>query len=306
LATLGEKVKTALDETRIVILGAQILLGFQFRSVFQDAYDGLPGDLRGVDGAALVLMVAAVALLIAPGTYHRIAEHGQDSGQILELVSVIAALALLPFAMSIGLDLAIALGRIYGGIIAGLAGFGFSGLALFAWFGFTFLARRRRGQRERAMSRFQRNETPATPLHAKIEQMLTEARVILPGAQALLGFQLSIMLMQGFDALSPSSKLMHAVGLALVALATILLMAPAAYHRIVYAGEDSEEFHRIGGRMVLAATFPLAFGLGCDLYVVLTKIANSAVAGATIAILATSGMVFLWYGFPLLRRRNRQ
>ena len=29
------------------------------------------------------------------------------------------------------------------------------------------------------------------PLHARIEQMLTEARVILPGAQALLGFQLA-------------------------------------------------------------------------------------------------------------------
>jgi hypothetical protein len=27
-------------------------------------------------------------------------------------------------------------------------------------------------------------------------------------------------------------------------------MAPAAYHRIVYKGEDSEEFHRIGSRFV--------------------------------------------------------
>jgi hypothetical protein len=33
---LSEKVKVALEETRILILGAQILLGFGFRGVFDD------------------------------------------------------------------------------------------------------------------------------------------------------------------------------------------------------------------------------------------------------------------------------
>jgi hypothetical protein len=33
---LSKKVKLALDETRMLILGAQILLGFQFRGVFSD------------------------------------------------------------------------------------------------------------------------------------------------------------------------------------------------------------------------------------------------------------------------------
>jgi len=36
---LSKKVKVALDETRMLILGAQILLGFQFRGVFVDGYD---------------------------------------------------------------------------------------------------------------------------------------------------------------------------------------------------------------------------------------------------------------------------
>jgi hypothetical protein len=39
---LSKKVKIALDETRILILGAQILLGFQFRGVFSDGYEQLP------------------------------------------------------------------------------------------------------------------------------------------------------------------------------------------------------------------------------------------------------------------------
>jgi hypothetical protein len=33
---IAQKVKIALDETRMLVLGAQILIGFQFRGVFQD------------------------------------------------------------------------------------------------------------------------------------------------------------------------------------------------------------------------------------------------------------------------------
>ena len=32
---LERKLKTALDESRLLILGAQVLFGFQFQSVFQ-------------------------------------------------------------------------------------------------------------------------------------------------------------------------------------------------------------------------------------------------------------------------------
>ena len=39
---LHERVKTALDETRTLILGAQILLGFQYQGVFREQFDTLP------------------------------------------------------------------------------------------------------------------------------------------------------------------------------------------------------------------------------------------------------------------------
>jgi hypothetical protein len=66
---------------------------------------------------------------------------------------------------------------------------------------------------------------------------------------------------------------------ALVALAVVLLMTPAAYHRIVYDGEDTEDMHRVGSALVTAATAPLALGLAGDVYVVITKIAESPAAG---------------------------
>jgi len=78
---LSKKVKIALDETRMLILGAQILLGFQFRGPFSDGFDQLPTGARYLAGLALGLMVCVVGLLIAPGPYHRIVEGGADSGQ---------------------------------------------------------------------------------------------------------------------------------------------------------------------------------------------------------------------------------
>ena len=298
---LSKKVKTALGETRILILGAQILIGFQFRGVFEDGFEKLPAHARYLDGVALVFMLAATALLIAPALYHRIIADGEDSGEIHQLISRMASVALLPFAISLGISLFIGIERV-GGLWAGVAaGAGFGGLALFAWYGWGAIRKASVGRKERQMTAMQRNEREKTPLYNKIEQMLTEARVILPGAQALLGFQLAIIVTQSFEKLPRVSQAVHAVSLGLVALTVILLMAPAAYHRIVYAGEDTAEFHRTGSILVTAATVPLALGMSADLFVVMAKIAGTE-AGAIIAASALVGFVALWYVYPALRR----
>jgi hypothetical protein len=97
--------------------------------------------------------------------------------------------------------------------------------------------------------------------------MLTEARVVLPGVQAVLGFQLISVISQSFEKLPSSSKLVHATSLGCMTVAVVLLIAPAAYHRIVFSGQVSEEVHRVGSWFVTCATVPLAFGLAGDVYV---------------------------------------
>jgi Family of unknown function (DUF6328) len=276
---LSDKVKTALEETRILILGAQILLGFQFRGVFSEGYDRLPAHSRYLDGIALGLMVCAVGLLIAPGPYHRIVEGGEDSGELHGFVTTIADLALLPFAVALGVDLFVTIERVLNNAAAVAAGMIATASALGLWYGFPRLRRRYAGRRERMTTRGQLNERANPPVHSKIELMLTETRVILPGAQALFGFQLAIVLTQTFDQLPSASRIVHAASLLLVAAAVMMLMAPAAYHRIVYAGEDSEDMYRVGSTLVTASTAPLALGLAGDVYVVIAKIAASPAAG---------------------------
>jgi Family of unknown function (DUF6328) len=86
----------------------------------------------------------------------------------------------------------------------------------------------------------------------------------------------------------------------LVALAVVLLMAPAAYHRIVYAGEDSQDMHRVGSALVTAATIPLALGLVGDVYVVITKIVGTPTAGLIAGSLALVVLIGLWHAYPLV------
>ena len=144
-----------------------------------------------------------------------------------------------------------------------------------------------------------------TSLHQKIDHLLIEARVILPGAQALLGFQLAIVLTEAFAALSPAVKLVHGAALCCSALSIILLMALAAYHRIAYDGEDVAAFHRTGSRYLTVATLPLALSLSCDVFVVGTRIVGSSLAAAGAAFAVLGLLVGCWIILPLIARQRR-
>ena len=302
MAKLSDKVKVAIDETRMLILGAQILVGFQFTAVFEDGFERLSPEARHLNGVGLGLMVLTVALLIAPGVFHRIVERGEDSGRLHRFTSTMAGAALFPFACSVGLDLFIAIEKVAGFTVAILVGGAFSAMALFFWYGLELLRMRRIGRKERSMAAQESGDGKPTSLHVRIEQMLTEARVILPGAQALLGFQLIIAVTRSFEKLPELSKLLHGISLGLVTFAVILLMTPAAYHRLVYRGEDSEEFHRTGSVLVTTATLPLALGLNCDLYVVGEQIFSSRAAAVSIAVGSAIVFTVLWYVYPVAVR----
>lgn len=292
------KLKTAMDETRLLILGAQILLGFQFNGMFQDGFDALPGISRKLDVAAFGLITFVVALLIAPSLHHRIVEQGEVTSEIHRVASKCAGTALLPLAATLGLDIFIVLDRHFGLAAAAIAGLSFFAGAMLLWFVIAGM-RRRRDVKETPM-----RKTHQIPLHAKVEQMLTEARVLIPGAQALLGFQMAVMLTSGFDRLPYSSKLLHTAALCCMGLSIILLIAPAAIHRLSFHGEDSEEFHDLGSRLIVLAAAPLAGGIALDLYVATAKATESPLIGMAIAVLAAAVMIGLWFAYPIVRRMS--
>ena len=106
-------------------------------------------------------------------------------------------------------------------------------------------------------------------LDAAASHLLEECRMVLPGIQALFGFQLIAVFNQGFgEKLAHHAQLLHLVALVLTALPMALVMTPAALHRQAEPREVSERFVWMASNMVLAGMLPLALGVAIDVYVV--------------------------------------
>jgi hypothetical protein len=298
--SLAKKLSTALNETRLLILGGQVLFGFEFNGVFQEGFSSLPWHSRILHCVSLFSMLVAIGLLIAPSMQHRVVEGGEETHRILRATSILAGLALLPFGISLSIDIFIGMEIIHdtrAGVVTGVV---FAVLAAVLWYAMGFGVRAHRGE-----SLVQDEQKP-TPLSTKIDQMLTEARVVLPGAQALLGFQLTVTLTHAFQQLPPSAKHAHAIALCCVGLAIVLLMTPAALHRIGFRGEESRSFLSLGSAFVMTAPLPLAIGIATDIYVAIGKAVESQKVGTAAGVAAICVLLMLWYVQPLLIRRQRQ
>jgi hypothetical protein len=294
---LQRKITNALNESRILILGAQILIGFQWHAIFEKGYEQLPLWAQYLGLSAVLLMLILLGLLIAPVCHHGIVYRGEDTPAILRFTNRTTELALIPFAVTLGIDLTLSSGTLLEprtAIIVGLAGFG---VALVFWFGIELLFR----LHSHVLQAPPQQPEP-TPLHVKIDHVLTEARMVLPGAQALLGFQFIIFFSESFQALPQTSKLLHFASLLLVCLAIVLLITPAAFHRIVEHGEDTERFYNVANTLVVAAMAPIAIASSLEFYIVVAKVTHRH----GIAILASTllGLYFLsfWFGYTLYLR----
>lgn len=141
-----------------------------------------------------------------------------------------------------------------------------------------------------------------TPLSEKICHVLTEARVVLPGSQALLGFQFTTVLLETFGTLAVAAKVAHFVSLALTAIAVVLLILPAAFHRLAENGEMTDRMHRFSSAMVLAGLVALAAGIGASVFVVAMKMEASLPACFIWSIGTFAVMVGMWMGLPWIAR----
>ena len=305
MAKLKNRIRSVLDEARMLVLATQLVLGLQFRSFLEPGFDKLPIVTRLLKTGGLGLM------LVAPAAYHRIVERGEDSEELHRYATRLLKWALLPFALGLGVDLFVAAEKILGrkwGVAAGLF---ILVVALFFWYLLELYVRRERAPEilEAQMESRKKEEEEGgggAGLSDKIKHVLTEARVVLPGAQALLGFQFLAVLTESFERLPKMSQYVHLASLGCIAVTVVLLMTPAAYHRIVEQGEETEHFHRFASKMVVASLVPLALGIAGGVYVVVQKVTGSALPSVVAALVTLALFWELWFGVTLYRRTQRE
>jgi hypothetical protein len=137
--------------------------------------------------------------------------------------------------------------------------------------------------------------------HKKIDEemrnLIEEARVILPGLQALFGFQTIAVFNERFDDLARYAKVCHILGLAMVIVAVAMTMTPATYYR-ARNGNATVGMAKICSFMIRGAMAPLAVGLALDMFTVI-DVASGLLSVSIAAGLATFVLLgYLWFVLP--------
>jgi len=300
MAQLENRIENALNETRILLLGSQIFLGFLLRAFFEPGFARLTPHANIALTAATVLITAAVGLLVWPAAFHQIALRGAEAAHIATFCSEVLDWVLLPAAIAFGLslytvavDMRVPHPSIYG-IAAVLVSLGM-------WYVLSMVrhdaSRRDKVRSETRQQEEENKKQGKTELPHRIKNVLTECRMALPGAQALLGFQFIDVFFDSFERLPRALQWVHFVTLLCTMMSTILLIAPAAYHRIAEGGEDTEHFLRVASRMLVAALVFLAPGLTGDLVLVVHRVWHTTTPGIVLAVGLLVIFYALWFGY---------
>lgn len=129
-------------------------------------------------------------------------------------------------------------------------------------------------------------------------ELLNELRIALPGVQVLFAFLLSIPFARGWPRTTRLEHDLFFVALLAAVASTVLLMAPGAYHRILFRHRDKERLLMHANRLAIAGMAALAIALGASLYLVAEYVFGSTAAGIVTGL---GGLLVavLWYAVPL-------
>lgn len=122
--------------------------------------------------------------------------------------------------------------------------------------------------------------------------------MVLPGIQALFGFQLVAAFNQRFTELLPAHQQLHFAALVLTALSVAIIMTPAAYHRIAERYTNSTRFVRLASRLIALAMIPLMLAIVADVYLLGVMITDNAIVSASIGLALLVLLASLWFLFP--------
>jgi len=306
MVKLNDAVENVLNEARILLLGGQVLLGFGYRVCFEAGFQRLPLPAQFAQITGLSIMTAGLGWLIWPAAFHQITENGVSNTATHAFTTRVLDWGLLPLALGLALTtypVATALRMPYPLWISAATGL----LAILVWYVWSYAVRdpekRKQVRQELLKQETHSKQNQDEEFSERIKKVLIECRMALPGAQAFLGFQFAIVFAQGFDQIPRAWQLIHFLSLLATTVSIVLLIAPAAYHRLAEAGEDTPHFHTVASRLLLAALVFLAPGMAGDLFVVIAKVSGSPqVAGLTAGtmLLAFYG---LWFGVSSLRKK---
>jgi hypothetical protein len=148
-------------------------------------------------------------------------------------------------------------------------------------------------------------ESKGERLDRELMELLQELRVVLPGVQVLLAFLLTAPFQQRFAQLPGTLRNAFFASIACATVATALLIAPSAHHRLRWREGEKERLLQVANRLAIWGTVFLATAIVLALYVITNVLFATWIALLT-AVLTVALFAWLWYALPLLGGSSRQ
>ena len=148
-------------------------------------------------------------------------------------------------------------------------------------------------------------ETSKERVDRELLELLNELRVALPGVQFLFAFLLIVPFQETRDQLTDFHKDLYFVALLAAAIATVLLIAPAAQHRVLFRQKDKEQLLRRSNVYAFAGLVVLGIAI-CTAILLVVDVLFSVTLGWVAAGVVAVMLAVAWVAVPLWRRSRTE
>ena len=144
-------------------------------------------------------------------------------------------------------------------------------------------------------------ESHSQRVNRELIELLNELRVALPGVQVLFAFLLAVPFAQGFADTTDFQRDLFFATLVSTAVASALLIAPSAYHRINFREKDKEQMLKTSNGLAIAGLVFLALSIVGAVALIADFLYSST---ATVICAAVGAALFaaFWFVLPVVRR----
>jgi hypothetical protein len=149
-----------------------------------------------------------------------------------------------------------------------------------------------------------RNETDAERWDRNFADLLQELRVAQTGVQILFAFLLTIPFANRFAQTDYFQRDVYVVALLAATAATGLIIAPVAYHRMLFQRGQKPALVVSAHRMAIAGLVAVAVAMVCSVLLVTDFVLDRPVA-IVISGASAGSFLLLWFLLPLSRRNDR-
>jgi predicted neutral ceramidase superfamily lipid hydrolase len=141
-------------------------------------------------------------------------------------------------------------------------------------------------------------------LDRELIELLNELRVIVTGVQMLFAFLLTVAFSQRFGTVTPLDRYVYFATVLSTALSSAWLIAPAAYHRLLFRYHEKQHMVVVANRMAITGLTFLALSITGVLFLI-TDVLFGGAATVVVTVLTALLVVGLWFVWPLTRRGER-